>query len=73
MTNIQNFITAFIEAAAEYISTKPRVKCRIPWDSVAIREKRDSTKMASLLNKRNPTNVHAQKLQKAPRELVNTY
>ena len=55
----KNFIT-HLEAAAECILTKPRAKCRIP------QEKQDNMKKASLLNKRNPTNINMQKLK--PRE-----
>ena len=37
----ENFVTAHTEEAAEYILTKPRTKCRIPWESIAIREKHE--------------------------------
>ena len=35
----ENFVTTHKEAAFECITTKPRAKCRIPWKSIAIREK----------------------------------
>ena len=31
----ENFVTTHIEAAAESIPTKPRGKCRTPWESIA--------------------------------------
>ena len=49
------------------ISTKPKAKCRVPWDTIAIREKQDNMKIASLHNKRNPTNVNVKNLRN-PRE-----
>ena len=36
----KNFITAHPKAAAaECISTKPRAKCRVPWESLVVRKK----------------------------------
>ena len=40
----KNFLTAHIEAAAECIQTKLRDKCRVLWESIVVREKRDSIK-----------------------------
>ena len=34
----ENFITAHIEAAADYIPTKPTAKCRVPWEAIVVRE-----------------------------------
>ena len=34
-----NFVNAHLEAAAEYIPTKPRAKPRVPWETLAVREK----------------------------------
>ena len=65
----ENFATTHIEAAAEWIQTKPSAKCRVLWETIAIREKWDNTKKLSLLNKRNPTNANVQKLKK---ELIHT-
>ena len=62
-----------MEAAAEFISTKFRVKRRIPWEILAVTKKRDDVKTASLCNRRNPTNANAQKLKNAQRELTNAY
>ena len=39
---LENFITAHSEEAAEYISTKPRAKCRVPLESIAVGEKQDT-------------------------------
>ena len=46
----ENFVSAHREAA-EWLPTKPRAKCRVLWESIAVREKRDSMKKASLSNK----------------------
>ena len=34
----ENFVTAHLEAA-ECIPTKPRVKCKTPWESLVVRKK----------------------------------
>ena len=34
----ENFVTANIEAAAKCIPMKPRAKCRVLWESMAVRE-----------------------------------
>ena len=47
----ENFITASMEAAATCIPIKPRANCRIPMESIEVREKRDNMKIASLRNK----------------------
>ena len=39
----ENFVTSHMEAAAECILTKPRVKCRVPSESLAVRKKQDNT------------------------------
>ena len=62
-----------MEAAEKCIPTKLRTKHRVPWETLAVRKKRDNVKTASLCNKRNPTNANAQKFKKAQRELINTY
>ena len=67
----ENFVTGHIEAAAAtYIPTKLKAKSRILWEPIAVRERWDNMKKASLLNKRNPTNTHKQKLKKAQGELT---
>ena len=68
----ENFINAHMEAAAECIPTKPRPKCRVPWETLTVRKKRDNMQTASLCNKRNQTNANAQKLKNAQRDLTHT-
>ena len=51
---------------------KPKAKCTVPWETLAVRKKRDKVETASLCNKRNPTNANAQKLKKEQRELIHT-
>ena len=66
-----NFVNAHIEAAAaEFIRTKQRTKSRIPWETLAVREKRADDKTASKWNGKNPTNTNALKLKKAQNELA---
>ena len=60
----ENFVSAYMEEAAECIPTKSRAECRVPWESLVVWKKRGNMKIASLVNKRNPTNTNAQK----PRE-----
>ena len=67
----ENFITTDIEAA-ECIPTKPRVKCRVHWESIVVREKQNNMKKAFLLNKRNLTNANVYKYEKDPRKLTHT-
>ena len=62
-----------MEAAAEFIPIKPRTKCKVPWESLVVRKKRDNVKTPSLYDKRNLTNANAQKLKKAQKELANKY
>ena len=66
----EHFVTSYIEAAAECFPTKPKAKCRVPWEAIAIREKWGRMIIASLFDKRNPTDSNAQKLKKAQRELT---
>ena len=61
-----------MEAATKYIPIKPRNKCRVPWESYVVKKKQNCIKIASLLNKRNPTNAKAQKVKKAKRKLTHT-
>ncbi len=58
----ENFVMAHIEAATECIPSKLRTKCRVPQDSMAVREKRDSMKKAPF-HKRNPINANEQKFK----------
>ena len=38
----ENFVATHIEAATECIPNKARVKCKIPWESVAVEKKWDN-------------------------------
>ena len=69
----ENLLDDQLEAAAECIPTKDRSKPRVPWETLVIRKKQANVKTASKYNWRNPTNINAQKLEKAQNELTNTY
>ena len=60
----ENFINAHFEAAAKCVPTKPRTKYRVPWKTLAVREKRAHMKTASKSYRKNPTNTNALKLKK---------
>ena len=62
----ENFVNAHLEAA-----TKHRTKSRVPWETLAVKEKREDVKTASKCNRKNPTNANALKLKKAQNELAN--
>ena len=40
----EDFVTAHRKAAAECIPTKPRAKCSVPWEAIAITRKQDKMK-----------------------------
>ena len=61
-----------MEVAAECIANKLRAKQKYPWETLAVKKKRDDVKTASLYNKRNLTNANAQKFKKAQNELTLT-
>ena len=58
----ENFINAHLKAAANCIPTKPRAKYRVPWEMLAVKEKRADVKTASKCYRKNPTNTNALKL-----------
>ena len=60
----ENFVEAHLEAASKYIPIKPRTKYRVPWDTLAAREKRALVKTAFKCYRKNPTNTNAWKLEK---------
>ena len=60
----ENFVNAHLEAAANCITTKPRTKYRVPWETLAVREKRADVKTASKSYRKNPTNTNALKPKK---------
>ena len=61
----ENFVNAHLEAAAKYIPTKLKTKYRVPWETLAVREKRALVKTASKNYRKNPTNTNALKLKTA--------
>ena len=67
-----NFVNVHLEATAECIPTKQRAKPKVPWETLAVRTKRADMKIASLHNRRNPTNINTQKF-KAQNELTHVY
>ena len=60
----ENFVNAYLEATVRYIPIKHRTKFRVPWETLAIREKRADVKTTSKCNKKNTTNTNAFKLKK---------
>ena len=69
----ENFVEALLEAAEKCIPTKPRTKYRVPWETLAAREKRALVKTASKSYQKNPTNTNARKLEKAQHQLTGIY
>ena len=59
----ENFVNAYLEAAAKCIPTKLKTKYRVPWETSAVREKRAQVKTASKNYRKNPTNTNVQKLK----------
>ena len=54
----ENFVNAHLEAAAKCIPTKLKTKYRVPWETLAVREKRARVKTASKNYRKNPTNKY---------------
>ena len=69
----ENFVNTHLEAAAKCILTKLRTKSRVPWETIAVREKSVDVKTTSKCNRKNPTNTNALKLKKVPNELASIY
>ena len=69
----ENFVNAHLETAAKCIPTKPRTKYRVPWEAVAVREKRADVKTASKNYRKNPTYTNARKLKKTQDQLAGIY
>ena len=69
----ENFVEAHLEAASKCIPTKPRTTNRVPWEILAVREKRALLKTASKSYRKNPTNTNAWKLEKAQYQLAGIY
>ena len=70
MTKYVNFVK---EHLAKYIPTKLITKSRVPWETLAVREKRADMKTASKCNRKNPTNTNALKLKKPQNKLASIY
>ena len=47
----ENFINVHMEVAAECIPTKLKAKNRVPWETLAVKKKRDDVKTGSLCRK----------------------
>ena len=69
----ENFVETYLEVASKCIPTKPRTKYRVPWETLAVREKRALVKTASKSYRKNPTNTNARKLEKAQYQLAGMY
>ena len=69
----ENFVNAHLEAAVKCIPTKPKTKYRVPWETLAAREKRAHVKAASKSYRKNPTNTNARKLKTAQYQLAGMY
>ena len=69
----ENFVHAHLEAAAKCTPTKPRTKYRVPWETLAVREKRPHVKTASKSYRKKPTNTNARKLTTAQFQLAGIY
>ena len=69
----ENFVNAHLEAAAKCIPTKLKTKYWVPWETLAVREKRALVKTASKNYRKNPTNTNAQKLKTAQYHLAGIY
>ena len=69
----ENFVNTHLKVAAKCIPTKPRTRYRVPWKTLAVREKRAHVKTASKSYWKNPTNTNALKLKKAQYQLAGIY
>ena len=69
----ENFIEARQEVAPKCIPTNFRTKYRVPWETLAVREKRALVKTPSKSYRKNPTNTNARKLEKAQYQLAGIY
>ena len=65
----ENFVNAYLEAAAKCILTKLKTK----WETLAVREKRALVKTASKNYRKKPTNTNALKLKTAQYQLAGIY
>ena len=66
----ENFVNAHLEAGAKCIPTKLKSKYRVPWESLAVREKRALVKTASKNYRKNAKSTNALKLKTAQYQLA---
>ena len=69
----ENFVNAHLEATTKCIPRKPRTRYRVPWETLAVREKRAHVKTAAKSYRKNPTNTNVRKLKKAQYQLACIY
>ena len=69
----ENFVNAHLEAAAKCIPTKLKTKYRVPWETLAVREKCALVKTASKNYRKIPTNTNALKLKTPQYQLAGIY
>ena len=69
----ENFVNAHLEAAVKCNPTKPKTKYRVPWETLAVREKRALVKTAPKSYRKNPTNTNAWKLKTAQYQLASIH
>ena len=69
----ENFVNAHLEPAAKCIPTKLKTKYRVPWETLAVREKCALVKTASKNYRKNLTNTNALKLKTAQYQLAGIY
>ena len=69
----ENFVNVHLKAAAKCIPTKLKTKYRVPWETLAVREKRALVKTASKNYRKNPTNTNALKLKTVQYQLAGIY
>ena len=67
----ENFVNAYLEAAAKCIPTKQRSKPRVPWETLEVRKNWVDEKTASKYNRKTLTNTNTLKIKKAQNELAN--
>jgi exonuclease III len=68
-----NFVTAHNEAAVDCIPLKPKVKRRVPWETVAVLKQRDQLKSVAKLKNLNPIKSNISKFKKAQKDLAEIY
>ena len=66
---LRNRFETLQKAAEKCIPTKPRTKHRVPWETLAVREKCAHVKTASKSHRKNPTSTNVIKLKKSTRSI----